>query len=901
MFGRFFSFLSFIPGLSGFSGLTSGFGSGMGTADELDADGEAAVSFTPGRQIASADTEETPDSRRTRITDRDLVWPGKIETIQISNPEPIAYRFDLTVTDLNPAFYIRRSPRGGAPQREGGILLQPGDQASFEVVFVPPPAGETLKTRTFSFVLTCFDPRRSGDPGEIVQDLPLRWVTLPSERDLHIMTALPVVVTRPWRRAARFAVQLQNKSFLPPEVALTLLRAPTKDVLEREGETVGVIQQSLPARTPGVWQVLLPPSSRPGSYYATVRGAARAAESVSLPLALTRPVLVRYRPWLRMGRDWVFLLGLLVFLIWLAWGVPARKTPIVRVSLAFAGLDRGEVPADSQLRDLNAQMILLDERGHDVEGQPPIPGTPIGNAYEFTGPTHWYGFRWAFGSHIGWNGWSRETQRFRVAIAPAEAEKAAFKRYDLNTLQPDGNPAYDITTVAQPYGPWVTPATFAVPAARGVFVSLRLGDLGALNLRDMHKVSVAYTLDGQEEPPRTFQLLHDASGGLRPLTLDLSDQVPLGTSAEFTVKVTALGLSSYDVQPLEVKRQDKPFMITLAFPKSYPNSAGKPAAGTQTAGTQTAGNQTDRQNSAGKTTGGPSVTGVPPVTPLVPVTPPIKPPIKPLVSGGKPTVAQGPGAGHPIQPPPVRPGTGGPPTLQPIVPATPSTTPPATPDGLVAQPDGTSQINVHWNPVPDAEKYVLYRSGGPASGKAEQDLPASQTSFSDSGLAPGTVYYYRVQAKRGSLYSPQSSRTAVLTRPLTSILATVTLSIKPKGKDIHAGLAFLNVSGQNVYLNKISACADGKIGDDLFRITADGQPVPFSGKKTKRRESPGTRQFLSLAPGESKNMEVVLNHSYRFPAGAHSYSITYAASHDYPARLQSLALQSNEVQLTLDR
>ena len=111
MFARFLSFLGFIPGLSGFSGLagyTSGMGPGAG--QDLETDGEASVSFTPGKPLASADAEETPDSRRAHITDRDLVWPGKVETIQISNPEPIAYRFDLTVTDLNPSFYIRRRP-----------------------------------------------------------------------------------------------------------------------------------------------------------------------------------------------------------------------------------------------------------------------------------------------------------------------------------------------------------------------------------------------------------------------------------------------------------------------------------------------------------------------------------------------------------------------------------------------------------------------------------------------------------------------------------------------------------------------------------------------------------------------------------------------------------------------
>ena len=121
MFGRFLSFLGFIPGLSGLSGLAGGYGSGgAGDADEdMETTGEASVSFTPGKPLASADAEATPDSRRERITDRDIVWPGKVETIQISNPEPIAYRFDLTVTDLNPAFYIRRPPVGRRPAARG--------------------------------------------------------------------------------------------------------------------------------------------------------------------------------------------------------------------------------------------------------------------------------------------------------------------------------------------------------------------------------------------------------------------------------------------------------------------------------------------------------------------------------------------------------------------------------------------------------------------------------------------------------------------------------------------------------------------------------------------------------------------------------------------------------------
>lgn len=913
MFGRFLSFLGFIPGLSGLSGLagySSGMSGGSGGAEDLEADGEAAVSFKAGTPLASADAEETPDSRRERITDRDLVWPGKVETIQISNPEPIAYRFDLTVTDLNPAFYIRRPPQGGVPQREGGVLLQPGDGASFEVVFVPPPAGEKLKTRTFSFVLTCFDPRRTGDPGEIVQDLPLRWVGLPTETDLQITAVPPVVVTRPWRREAQFAVRLANKSFLPPTIGMTILRAPTKEALERGNETVGSIQQALAARTPGVWQCLLPPPARRGSYYATVRGAAQAAESVSTPLALPRPVLIRYVPWLRMGRDWAFLLGMILFLVWLAWGFPVRKTPIVRVTLNFAGLEHGQMPPDSQFKDLSAQMILLDEHGHDQEGRSPISGIVNGNTYEFAGPTHWYGFHWPSARHPWWNIWSRQEQRFRVTVAAAEAERSAFKRYDLNALQPDGKPFYSAAN-ALPGDPLVIQATFTAPAVHGVLVNLQLGHLGALAGKEMHTVSVRYTLEGQEQPPRKFELIHDTAGGLRPITLDLTDAVPLGSAKTFTVKVTANGLSSNDVQEIYVRRRDKPLPITLTFPDSYPRTASRPAggAGEQNGAGQNGGGQ---GGAGGQNGGGQSASIQPPVaiTPPVPVAPhpvtphPVTPPIKPVIPGSKPPVTNPPGVsadlGHsvptipfhlPVPPP-------GQTQINPGGRVTLPSPGPSTPTGLVARAAGPTQIRVQWHSVPGGGLYLVYRSGGSGG---RWPYSTHNTFFNDSGCQPGVVYKYRIQNKQGTRSSGQSEPTSALTPPLVAVPATVTLTVTADGGKVHAALNFTNVSRQTVYLDKVSACAGHKIGDDVFRILADGQPVPFSGQKSKRRSDPGGRQFITLGSGESVRQDVVLNDSYRFPSGTHSYSVTYSAPHNYPGRLQSLTLTSSEEHLNTTR
>ena len=912
MLSRLFGFFGLVPGLSGLSGFT-----GSSAEDGFETEGEARVAFQPGAKITASDEEE-PDERRARTTDRDLVWPGKTETIQISNPEPVALRFDLTVTDLDSAFYIRRPAVGGAPQREGGVLLQPGEEASFEVIFVPPPSGEKKRTRTFSFVLTCFDPRRVADPGEIVQDLPLRWVALPSSADLQITAAPPFVVLRPWRREARFAVKLQNKSFLPPSVGLTILRGSTRDALDRSGETVGTIEQSLTARTPGVWQCVLPPPPRRGSYYATVRGAAQTADAHSVSLSLPRPVAVRYVPWLRMGRDWLLLVAALLLLFWLAWGVPVRKTPIVRVSLAFAGLDRGQIPADSRLEDLTAQLVLTDERGHDLEGQTPIPGVVLGDAFEFTAPPRWYGYRWLLGSRIGWNGFSRVPQHFRVTLAPAESEKEAFKRYDLNTLLPDGTPAYDIQSAVKPYGTWVTPATYVVQPAHGVFVNLRLGALGALSGKELDRVSVAYALDGEEQAPRTFQLLHDGAGKLRPLTLDLTDTVPLGTSKEFTVKVTADGLSSYYAQPLEVHRQDKPFTMTLAFPAAYPRSSKSPARPLVTPAPLPP--IAALNSNAASSSGAP----VQPL-PISPSVPPVSPPVSPSVPPGQVSPRLPLGQPHPqqtaslpgqphglpvtpqtIPPHPVRPIKPAvvslpPPPLPAAVPTPPHSGPPPTPAGLVAQPVSPTQIRLQWRPVSGAGKYILYRSGGPERDKGTRPIDGSQTTFMDTGLTPGVIYHYRLQSKQGLLSSPQSAPTSVLTPAVAAAPATVRLSVTADKRSLQAVVIFTNVSSQPVYLDKISGCLDGKIGDDVFQVTADGQPVPFAGKKTPRPANPGPRQFTVLLPSGTTQATVTLNRSYRLPPGTHTYSIVYAASHNYPARLQSLVLRSAPAQCVLAR
>jgi fibronectin type 3 domain-containing protein len=81
--------------------------------------------------------------------------------------------------------------------------------------------------------------------------------------------------------------------------------------------------------------------------------------------------------------------------------------------------------------------------------------------------------------------------------------------------------------------------------------------------------------------------------------------------------------------------------------------------------------------------------------------------------------------------------------------------PPSSPRGLRAQPSHT-EITLAWDPVPGATAYVLQRSGGAAGPFSSLASPTSN-SYTDTGLADGTLYYYVVSAVVGSVQGPPSA------------------------------------------------------------------------------------------------------------------------------------------------
>jgi hypothetical protein len=98
------------------------------------------------------------------------------------------------------------------------------------------------------------------------------------------------------------------------------------------------------------------------------------------------------------------------------------------------------------------------------------------------------------------------------------------------------------------------------------------------------------------------------------------------------------------------------------------------------------------------------------------------------------------------------------------VPNTPASPPPlAAPASLSALATGPNQIHLNWSDVSGETGFVVQRSADGTSGwTGIATIAAGQTQFDDKGLAPSTIYFYRVVATN-ALTSSGTSNVATAT------------------------------------------------------------------------------------------------------------------------------------------
>jgi hypothetical protein len=91
---------------------------------------------------------------------------------------------------------------------------------------------------------------------------------------------------------------------------------------------------------------------------------------------------------------------------------------------------------------------------------------------------------------------------------------------------------------------------------------------------------------------------------------------------------------------------------------------------------------------------------------------------------------------------------------------------PAVPTGVTATGLSTSQIGLGWNAVPGADSYVIFRDAQPTP-RATVLAPA--TSFIDTGLQPGTIHTYRLQATNAAGSSALSAKVTAQTIDVVTV------------------------------------------------------------------------------------------------------------------------------------
>jgi glucose/arabinose dehydrogenase/regulation of enolase protein 1 (concanavalin A-like superfamily) len=156
--------------------------------------------------------------------------------------------------------------------------------------------------------------------------------------------------------------------------------------------------------------------------------------------------------------------------------------------------------------------------------------------------------------------------------------------------------------------------------------------------------------------------------------------------------------------------------------------------------------------------------------------------------------------------------------------ATPALPPPAAPTGVTGSP-GNAQATISWSAVSTATSYTVKRAtitGGPYTAVGPG---LTATTFTNTGLTNGTVYYYVVSATNASGEGPNSTQVAVTpAAPITWTSADIgttgatgssaqsgaTFTIKGAGADIYNTadafrFTYQNVSGNATIIGRVAS------------------------------------------------------------------------------------------------
>ena len=533
--------------------------------DSLGSTGAGKITEVSTQQIKNDDSTESAEDKSRRITNRDVIWPPRVDKRPFRNPLEIRARYVLSVINLDPIPY-NIVAIGGQPDNRGGVLLDPGQLVEWEIRFTPPQTA--FKPRNFTIDVTLFDISRANDPGESVLTAHMRWVPAPETANFTLANPSREVFIRPWRRHCAFPIRFANNSVLPAVVSIQLVRAQTlKELSSTEAEVVSEFSHSYAEQTKVEWSCKLPPLNQRVSYLATLRGKVRAAEQ-DYKVELANPVKVTYLPPGKVWTDYLYGTIAILALIWIIWGIPVQKTPVVRLKLEFTG----KQPSADQLKKLRPTLTLL-------ENEQPVPGTQLVTGvykeahgyYEFILPSRWYGYQ------FGWNIFSRKPQQYELDVVPSDDVKDSFSSYYLDKLSENDkwltvNPAGDTSGAdsAPLFRDWIINTKDIVMVRNGVPVRIYLKNINTAG-DNPATVDVTFSIAGKPSEPvnLTIPPKHQY------VDYDVSRLVGEGTSPLLMVSAKTDKAVSEHTDSKTVQHSATPVEFHLSFkPIQSPPGAG---------------------------------------------------------------------------------------------------------------------------------------------------------------------------------------------------------------------------------------------------------------------------------------------------------------------------------------
>lgn len=141
------------------------------------------------------------------------------------------------------------------------------------------------------------------------------------------------------------------------------------------------------------------------------------------------------------------------------------------------------------------------------------------------------------------------------------------------------------------------------------------------------------------------------------------------------------------------------------------------------------------------------------------------------------------------------------------------------PSDMTATQDGSAGVRLSWTPTKGTTSYTIYRADGESTAYNKIASKITDCTYTDSGLAAGETYSYRIEAVHGSLVSEKSKAVAIRLGAIT--VNTRTLFLGP------------NVSGQLTAITDLPGTITWSSEDPgIASVSSDGTVTGVAPGKT---------------------------------------------------------------------